>query len=105
MACLASRLPYGTQVTVERLMQIGGAEQDLRELGLRQFRVRWHGDVARLEVAAEEFDRLLDPGLRERAASALKRRGFKFVSVDLEPFRTGRMNEGNAVPGLQSSGR
>jgi pyridinium-3,5-biscarboxylic acid mononucleotide sulfurtransferase len=93
MACLASRLPYGTRVTVERLMQVGGAEQDLRALGLVQFRVRWHGEVARLEVAADEYDRLLDKSLRERASAALKRRGFKFVSVDLEPFRTGRMNE------------
>ena len=104
MACLASRLPYGTAVTVERLMQIGGAEEDLRELGLRQFRVRWHGEVARLEVAADEFDKLMDKGLRERASAALKRRGFKFVSVDLEAFRSGRMNE--VVPGLNAgSGR
>ncbi|MBI5542948.1 MAG: ATP-dependent sacrificial sulfur transferase LarE [Deltaproteobacteria bacterium] len=94
MACLSSRLPYGTQVTVERLMQIGGAEHDLRSLGLRQFRVRWHGEVARIELSAEEYQRMLEPGLREQASTALKRRGFKFVALDLEPFRSGRMNEG-----------
>ena len=97
MACLASRLPYGTEVTVARLMQVGGAEEDLRALGLRQFRVRYHGDVARLEIAAEEYDKLLDAGLRERASAALKGRGFKFVALDLEPFRSGRLNA--LVPG------
>ncbi len=93
MACLASRIPYGTAVTLERLALIGGAEQDLWELGLRQFRVRYHGEVARLEVAAEEYGRLSDAALRTKISEALKRRGFKFVALDLEPFRSGRMNE------------
>ncbi len=93
MACLASRLPYGTAVTLERLGQVGRAEQELWELGLRQFRVRYHGEVARLEVAAEEYEKLLQPSLRARASEAIKRHGFKFVALDLEPFRTGRMNE------------
>jgi uncharacterized protein len=97
MACLASRLPYGTAVTAERLAQVGGAEADLRALGLRQFRVRYHGEVARVEVAADEYEKLLQPSLREQAASALKRRGFAFVALDLEPFRTGRMNESAGV--------
>jgi uncharacterized protein len=93
MACLASRLPYGTEVTIERLAQVGGAEQALFELGLRQFRVRHHGEVARLEVAEEEYEKLFDPALRMQASQALKARGFKFVALDLEPFRSGRMNE------------
>jgi uncharacterized protein len=97
MACLASRMPYGTSVTVERLTQVGGAEEDLRGLGLKQFRVRYHGEVARLEVCAEEYEKLLDRGLRERAAAALKKRGFAYVAVDLEPFRSGRLNEAAGV--------
>ena len=63
MPCLASRIPYGTAVTPERLVQIGSAESDLRALGLRNFRVRYHGEVARLEVAAEELSRFEDAGL------------------------------------------
>jgi uncharacterized protein len=94
MACLASRLPYGTQVTVQRLKQVGAAEKAVRELGLSNFRVRYHGEVARLEVAAEELPVLLgDPALRERVNAAIKAQGFTFVALDLEPFRTGRLND------------
>jgi uncharacterized protein len=93
MACLASRVPYGTEVTAQRLKRIGAAEQGLWDLGLRQFRVRYHGPVARIEVAAGDWERLADPALRERMVAAVKRCGFLFVSVDLEPFRSGRMNE------------
>jgi uncharacterized protein len=95
--CLASRLPYGTPVTVDKLFQIGGAERDLRLLGLMNFRVRYHGEVARIEVAAEELPLLLQPAAREAATAALKKRGFKFVVVDLEPFRSGRLNEAAGV--------
>ena len=91
--CLASRLPTGTPVTLERLAQVGGAEQTLRELGFRVFRVRYHGDVARIEVAADELDRLLEPRLRSQVSELLKQRGFRFVAVDLEPFRSGRLSE------------
>ena len=94
MACLASRIPYGTSVTEERLVQIGSAESDLRALGLRSFRVRYHGDIARIEVAAEEQARFNDERIRAAAAEALKKRGFKYVVVDLEPFRSGRLNDG-----------
>jgi len=93
MACLASRLPYGTQVTVERLNKVGGAERALRALGLRTFRVRYHGEVARLEVAAEELPQLLDPAFRSNVDQAVKAAGFTFVAVDLEPFRSGRLND------------
>src|SRR5215510_6916161 len=93
MACLASRIPYGVQVTQERLEQIGGAESDLRRLGLRNFRVRYHGEVARIEIGEEEYQRFESPELRQRISQALKGRGFAFVALDLEPFRSGRMNE------------
>ncbi len=98
MACLASRIPYGTSVTPERLDQLAGAESDLRRLGLRTFRVRYHGEVARLEVAAEEQDRFFSAEFRARVNEALQRRGFRFVSLDLEPFRSGRMNQGLSLP-------
>jgi uncharacterized protein len=94
MACLASRIPYGTSVTEEKLVQIGSAESDLRKLGLRSFRVRYHGDIARIEVAAEEQARFNDERIRTAAAESLKKRGFKYVVLDLEPFRSGRLNEG-----------
>jgi uncharacterized protein len=98
LACLASRIPYGTAVTPERLGQVERAEAAVRALGLRSFRVRHHGEVARLEVSAEEL-----PGafaLREALAAALKQAGFRSAALDLEPFRSGRMNElaGVALP-------
>jgi pyridinium-3,5-biscarboxylic acid mononucleotide sulfurtransferase len=93
MACLASRLPYGTQVTVERLNQVGRAEKALRALGLSVFRVRHHGDVARLEVGAAELPRLHDAAFRSAVDKAVKACGYTFVAVDLEPFRTGRLND------------
>jgi uncharacterized protein len=99
LACLASRLPYGTQVTVERLRQVGAAERALRELGFRVFRVRYHQEVARLEVAADELPRLLEPETRARVDRALKATGFTFVAVDLEPFRSGRLNDSLVRPG------
>ncbi len=97
MPCLASRIPYGTPVTEERLAQVGSAESELRALGLRTFRVRYHGEVARLEVAAEELARFADAAFRERVNSALLARGFKFVALDLEPFRSGRLNEAAGI--------
>ncbi len=93
MACLASRLPYGTQVTVERLKQVGGAEKAVRALGFVNFRVRHHQDIARLELAAEELPRMLDPQTRVAVNAALKAHGFTFVALDLEPFRSGRLND------------
>lgn len=93
MACLASRLPYGTQVTVERLKQVGAAEKAVRSLGFVNFRVRYHGEVARLELAAEEHARMLDPQTRDAVNAAIKAQGFTFVAVDLEPFRSGRLND------------
>lgn len=93
MACLASRLPYGTQVTAERLTRIGAAERAVRSFGFKNFRVRFHAEVARLEVAADEFSRLIDPALRLKVDAAIKAQGFAFVALDLEPFRSGRLND------------
>ncbi|MBX5480366.1 MAG: ATP-dependent sacrificial sulfur transferase LarE [Myxococcaceae bacterium] len=97
MPCLASRIPYGTAVTVERLRQIGGAEAALRRLGLKIFRVRFHEEIARIEVSAEEFPKFHDAQFREAALNAVKAQGFKFVVLDLEPFRSGRLNEAAGV--------
>lgn len=91
--CLSSRIPYGIAVTPERLAQIEGAEADLRILGFRAFRVRYHGDVARLEISAEEYERFNASAVRDEVSAALKARGFAYVALDLEPFRSGRLNE------------
>lgn len=93
LACLASRLPYGTQVTVERLNKVGRAEKAVRALGLVHFRVRYHDDVARLEVSGDELPRLFDAGFRAQVDAAIKAQGFTFVALDLEPFRSGRLND------------
>jgi len=100
--CLSSRIPYGTEVTKERLDQLARSEMALRALGLREFRVRWHGDVARIEAGERDFERLLV--VRAEAARALREAGFKFVSVDLEPFRSGRLNEAAGLIPLKAPG-
>ena len=87
--CLASRVPYGTPITGERLNKIFLSEAALRELGLREFRVRDHGTVARLEVAREEFQFALE--IKDEIIKKLKKH-FKFVSLDLEGFRSGSLN-------------
>jgi len=91
MACLASRIPYGTPITPERLARVERAEAGIRRLGLRQFRVRDHGDVARIEVASDEMG--LAFALRAALVEALKGAGFRLATLDLEPFRSGRLNE------------
>lgn len=98
MPCLASRFPYGTAVTRDRLAQVGGAESELRRLGLTSFRVRFHGEVARLEVAEDELVRFAAEGFREEVNRVLRSQGFKFVALDLEPFRSGRLNEAAGLP-------
>lgn len=99
LACLASRIPYGTRVTGERLGKVALAEEAMQDAGFRIFRVRFHDDVARLEIGEEELPRLLgDAALRADVLARIKAVGFRFVALDLEPFRTGRMNEG-VIPG------
>jgi uncharacterized protein len=89
--CLSSRIPYGIEVTPERLAQLAKSEMALRKLGLREFRVRFHGAIARIEVAEGELPALVR--VRAAAAAALKEAGFEYVALDLEPFRSGRLNE------------
>jgi pyridinium-3,5-biscarboxylic acid mononucleotide sulfurtransferase len=89
-ACLSSRIPHGTQVTVAALRQIEAAERALKDIGFRQVRVRHHGDVARIEVEAGEIARLVDE--RDRVVELLRATGYKFVSVDLEGYSTGSLN-------------
>jgi len=92
-ACLASRLPYGDAITEEKLRQVGRAEEVLRKAGFRQFRVRHHGTVARIEVAPEEIPRFHDSGFAAQIVREIKKAGYSYVALDLEGYRTGSMNE------------
>lgn len=92
-ACLSSRIPYGTQVTEERLAQIEGFEAALRKLGFRQLRVRWHDTIARVELALEELPRAVETQVREQIIEAGKAQGFKYVTLDLGGYRMGSHNE------------
>lgn len=96
-ACLSSRFPYGSHITVERLAQVEAAEEVLAALGFTQYRVRHHEDVARLELLSDEMPRAL--ALGETLQERIKACGFRFVAVDLVGFRSGSLNEGliNAV--------
>lgn len=93
MPCLSSRFPYGAKITSEKLHQVEEAEAWLRGRGYRQCRVRHHGDVARIEVPAADLERLTTEPDRSLASSALRALGFAYVTVDLEGFRSGSLNE------------
>jgi uncharacterized protein len=98
--CLASRIPYGTEITRENLSMVERGEELLRSLGFAELRVRHHGDVARLEVPAAEMPRLLEPATRAKVVEGLKALGYRYVALDLEGFRSGSLNEGlEARPG------
>lgn len=103
-ACLSSRIEYGRPVTPEALAAVEGAEELLRSLGFQIFRVRHHGEIARIEVARAEIQRLLDPDIMERVAAGVKAAGFKFVTVDLEGYRSGSMNSVLSVSELIAAG-
>jgi len=92
-ACLSSRIPYGTEVSDEKLRQIEQAETVLRDLGFRVFRVRHHDSVARLEIARSEMARALDQNVNARLVAALKELGYQYVSLDLQGYRLGSLNE------------
>jgi pyridinium-3,5-biscarboxylic acid mononucleotide sulfurtransferase len=92
-ACLASRLPYGTEVTEERLALVERGEAALRNLGFRQFRVRLHDKLGRVEVAPEELPRALNVEMAASISAALKQAGFAYVTLDLEGYRQGSLNE------------
>lgn len=93
MACLSSRIPYGERVTREKLRQIDAAEQFLRSLGYRQCRVRHHGTLARIELPREELARVFLEGHHEPIVAKLKEQGYSYVTLDLQGFRSGSMNE------------
>lgn len=92
-ACLSSRIPYGMPVTIEKLSVIERGEAKLRLLGFQQMRVRHHGEVVRIEIAPDELPRALNIEMAQRIAAAFKQLGFKFVTLDLEGYRTGALNE------------
>jgi pyridinium-3,5-biscarboxylic acid mononucleotide sulfurtransferase len=95
-ACLASRLPYGTEVTPERLALVERGEAALRDLGFRQFRVRLHDKLARVEIAPGEMTRAFEPEVASQISARLKAAGFTYVALDLEGYRQGSLNE--AIP-------
>src|SRR5262249_18005484 len=103
--CLSSRVAYGEEVTPERLATIDQAEQILRAMGLRELRVRYHrGDLARIEVPAGELPRLAAPGVAEDLAARFKAIGFRYVTLDLEGFRSGSLNPlVSQVPSAESA--
>jgi len=90
--CLASRIPYGTEITREKLRMVEEGESLLRACGFRELRLRHHGEVARVEVPLAELERLIAPGVRERVVDGLKALGFRYVTLDLEGFRSGSLN-------------
>ncbi len=92
-ACLSSRLPYGMEVTPDRLRQIDEGEEALRALGFLQVRLRHHGALARIEIAPDELPAALDPEMAARIVAAIKPLGFRWVSLDLEGYRLGSLNE------------
>jgi uncharacterized protein len=93
LACLATRIPYGERITKEKLERVAKGEEYLLSLGFGACRLRLQGEIARIEVPEDEIDRLLESGLRRRIASRLRKLGFRYVTVDLEGYRSGSMNE------------
>ena len=91
-ACLSSRFPYGTAINEQLLAQVEQAENALSNLGFTQFRVRHHGEIARLELLPVEFDKAIELG--SQIETAIKACGYKFVAMDLRGFRSGSLNEG-----------
>ena len=92
-ACLSSRIPYGSMVTVEALTRIAQAEEFLRGLGIRQLRVRHHDTIARIEVEPQDFLTLTDEAVREQVVAKFREIGYSYVTLDLQGFRSGSMNE------------
>ena len=92
-ACLASRFPYGETITPEKLKTVETSERLLFDLGFRQVRVRLHGNLARIEVAPDEMEKFALPDIRETVHSGIKSSGILYVTLDLQGYRTGSMNE------------
>lgn len=94
-ACLSSRFPYGTAITVERLRQVAAAERGLRQLGFRGFRVRHHDTIARIEVDVADFGRVIE--LHDEIVQAVRAAGYQHVTLDLQGYRQGSLNEGLSI--------
>ncbi|HVP48276.1 MAG TPA: hypothetical protein VMT32_16900, partial [Bryobacteraceae bacterium] len=92
-ACLSSRIPYGTPVTIENIKTVERGEEEIKALGFRQFRVRFHEELVRLEIAKDELPRALTPEMAARFTQIFKKLGFKYVTLDLEGYRQGSLNE------------
>ena len=91
-ACLASRIPYGDKITKEKLKLVEEAENYLQDLGFRQYRVRLHNDIARIEVAKDEMNKFFDDEMMKNVHNKLKEIGFKYVTLDLNGYQMGSLN-------------
>jgi pyridinium-3,5-biscarboxylic acid mononucleotide sulfurtransferase len=103
-ACLSSRIEYGRPVTPEALSMVEQGEDAIRALGFRQFRVRHHGEIVRIEIDREELDHALNPAMAAEFTRIFKALGFKFVTLDLEGFRSGSMNSLLSADQLRRAG-
>jgi uncharacterized protein len=92
-ACLSSRIPYGTPVTIQNVKQVEQGEEEMKALGFRQFRTRFHGETVRIEIAREELPKAMTLEMADKLTAIFKRLGYKYVSLDLEGYRQGSMNE------------
>lgn len=92
-ACLSSRIPYGTPVTIQNIKTVENGEEALKALGFRQFRVRFHDELVRIEIAKDELPNALRPAMAARFTEIFKKLGFKYVTLDLEGYRQGSLNE------------
>jgi uncharacterized protein len=92
-ACLSSRIPYGTPVTIQNVKTVETGEEELKALGFRQFRVRFHGEVVRIEIAPDEMERALTLDMSRKLTAIFKGLGFQYVTLDLEGYRQGSLNE------------
>jgi uncharacterized protein len=92
-ACLSSRIPYGTPVTIQNVKTVEVGEEEIKALGFRQFRVRFHGEIVRIEIAPAEMARALNPEMAQRFTKIFKTLGFQYVTLDLEGYRQGSLNE------------
>lgn len=92
-ACLSSRIPYGTPVTIQNVKTVEAGEEEIKALGFRQFRVRFHGEVVRIEIAPEELEKALHLEMARRFTAIFKALGFRYVTLDLEGYRQGSLNE------------
>ena len=102
-ACLSSRIPYGTPVTIENIKQVEAGEEELKALGFRQFRTRFHGDLVRIEVAREEMPRALSMEMAGRLTEIFRKLGYRYVTLDLAGYRQGSLNEVLQIATLSSS--